>query len=162
MRVRPFETGDTESVAALVAAFRVEMARLRKRSAECDLQAAQRELDDYLSRGCHLFVAHAGGAAIGYIVCRTEGSIVWAEQLYVEPSHRRRGVAGALFAEAEKLAEKRGSDTVYNWVDPENSPIIAFLAKHGYDVLNLVEIRRPRSGETPAGKVRVGRHKFRR
>jgi len=47
---------------------------------------------------------------------------------------------------------------VYNWVHPNNQAILAFLARRGYRVLNLIEIRRPLPGETLAGQVTVGPH----
>jgi hypothetical protein len=35
-----------------------------------------------------------------------------------------------------------GGDTLYNWVLPNNYRSIPFLKKHGYDVLNLIEVRK--------------------
>ena len=70
------------------------------------------------------------------------------------------GIASALYAEAECLAEKLGSSTVYNWVHPNNNIIVAFLKKRGYDVLNLVEVRRARPGERPDKTISVGQDEF--
>lgn len=86
--------------------------------------------------------------------------IVWAESLYVLPAYRRQGIASTLYAEAEKLALALGSDTSYNWVHPNNEPIIRFLQRRGYDTLNLVELRRPRPGEKPSRVISVGEHEF--
>jgi GNAT superfamily N-acetyltransferase len=97
---------------------------------------------------------------VGYLVCRVVGDVVWAESLYVLPAYRRQGIASTLYAEAEKLALALGSDAPYNWVHPNNDPIIQFLQRRGYDVLNLIELRRPRSGEKPSRVICVGEHKF--
>ena len=89
-----------------------------------------------------------------------EEDIVWAESLYVLSEYRRRGIASLLFNKAEKLAEKLGGDTVYNWIHPNNDKIIKFLKKRGYDVLNLIEIRKPRQGEINNQKIKVDKHEF--
>ena len=163
MTVRPAEPDDREQLARLIAAFRVELSGLRGRADEPDLGAAERELAGYESAGFPVFVACGEGKSLaGYLVCRVDGGTVWAESLYVLPKHRRQGRASALYGQAERLADERGSQTVYNWVDPENKAVIEFLCRRGYDVLNLIELRRPRDGEQPTGTVRVGSETFRR
>jgi hypothetical protein len=42
-----------------------------------------------------------------------------------------------------------------------NAAIIAFLRKRGYDVLNLIEVRRKYAGECISGDVMVGSERFR-
>ncbi len=163
MNIRQAVAGDGEALAGLVAGFRAAMGRLRGREARPDVAAGREEIAEYEAKGYPIFVAEAEGSGlVGYIVCRVDGKTVWAESLYVVAEHRRKGVASALYAEAERLAEGLGSETVYNWVDPDNDAIIAFLAGRGYDVLNLVEVRRARAGEKPTKTVAVGRHRFRR
>ncbi len=76
------------------------------------------------------------------------------------PEYRRKGIGTALYEKAEEIAESLGSDTVYNWVHPNNDAIISFLKKRGYGVLNLIELRRKWKGEEPKMKIRVGRHEF--
>jgi hypothetical protein len=65
-----------------------------------------------------------------------------------------------IYKEAEKIAEELGSDTVYNWVHPNNDKIINFLKRKGYDVLNLIEVRKPRPGEQNKHKIKVDKHEF--
>ncbi len=108
------------------------------------MDMAKEELQDYIDNKYPIFIVKdKENKVVGYLVCKVEEDIVWAESLYVLPEYRRRGgIASLLFNEAEKLAEKLGSDTVYNWVHPNNDRIIKFLEKRGYDVLNLIEIRK--------------------
>ena len=80
----------------------------------------------------------------------------------MRPVDRRQGVASALYAQAEQLAQSLGGGTPYNWVDPDNEKIIRFLQKRGYNVLNLIELRRCHPGEEPSKKVQVGDHEFER
>ena len=97
---------------------------------------------------------------VGYLVCRVDDGVVWAESLYVSPAYRRQRIGSSLYAEAERLADELGSEILYNWVDPNNTQIIAFLQKRGYRVLNLIELRRTRPDEEMKGKIRVGPNEF--
>ncbi len=161
MKVRPMLPSDEEKVVDLIAQFRVELASLRGVQREPNLKAAQSELSEYKERHFPIFVAEEENSEIiGYLVCRVDGDVVWAESLFVRPEYRRRGVGSALYEKAEQLAQELGGDAPYNWVHPNNDKIIRFLQKRGYKVLNLIELRRPWPGENPTQKIRVGEHEF--
>ena len=159
--IREYDEADRQSVIQLVAAFRVALSPLRGHEREPDVSAATDELHDYIDKAYPIFVAtNEEVGNIGYLVCKVDGDTLWAESLFVSPEFRRRGVAGMLYDEAEKLAQTRGQETLYNWVHPNNDAIIAFLKKRGYDVLNLIEIRQRRTGEETKATVRVGDHVY--
>ncbi len=160
--IRTFQEKDKEAVIELIANFRVELARLKGIKKEQNLDMAKEELRDYIDNKYPIFIAEdKGNIIVGYLVCKVERDIVWAESLYVLPEYRRRGIASLLFNEAEKVAEKLGGDTVYNWVHPNNDGIIKFLDKRGYNVLNLIEVRKPWKGEINNQKIKVDKHEFR-
>jgi len=160
--VRSAFDGDDEQLVALIAAFRVELAAFKQQESNPNQDAASTELADYRSNRFRLAVAESDeGHVIGFIACRIEDDVVWAESLYVLPEYRRVGVASGLYGYAEGIADELGSDTVYNWVHPNNAAIIAFLRKRGYDVLNLIEVRRKYAGECISGDVMVGSERFR-
>jgi ribosomal protein S18 acetylase RimI-like enzyme len=162
MHIRLYRPTDHTALVALIAAFRVELAALRGAHREPNPAAAAAELQEYLAKEMPVFVAERpSGEIIGYLVCRVDGETVWAESLFVAPADRRQGVAGQLYAQAERLALERGSDTVYNWVHPNNDGIIAFLRQRGYDVLNLIEVRRPLPHETLTATLKAGDHLYR-
>lgn len=161
MQIRPAQTQDTAELQRLIAEFRVALAEVRGRVRDLDLNAAQAELAEYHVKGFPIYVAEAElGELVGYLVCRVEGEVVWAESLYVRLSVRRQGIGTALYAQAEMLAHKLGGDAPYNWVDPDNEKIIRFLQQRGYNVLNLIELRRPYTGEELAHRVQVGDYEF--
>ena len=160
MKIRRAEDADNEQLVRLIAEFRVGLAGLRGKDASPDLAAPAAELDGYRRRQFPIFVAEGEPGLAGYLVCRVDENTVWAESLFVRPEHRRKGVASMLYAEAERLADELGSHTVYNWIHPDNDAIVGFLRKRGYDVLNLVEVRRARPGETLSRELLVGRHRF--
>jgi ribosomal protein S18 acetylase RimI-like enzyme len=161
VRIRPVQTGDEQGLVQLIAEFRVSLAQLRGKAHQANPEAARRELAEYQVRGFPIYVAEGDDAArVGYLVCRVDGDVVWAESLYVSPAYRRQGVASSLYAEAERLAEELGGGTPYNWVDPNNDRAVRFLQKRGYTVLNLIELRRSRPGEEMTQKIRVGEYEF--
>lgn len=147
-------------IAPLIADFRVALKSYKGIRAVPNCAAAAEEAAEYLDAGFPLFAAVEDAHFVGYLVCRVEKPCVWVESIYVEEAGRRRGIASALFAEAEKLAASYGQETVYNYVHPNNDGMIAFLRQHGYTVLNLIEIRKPRTGETLSRKIHVETQEF--
>lgn len=146
--------------APLVAGFRVELKALKGIPSTPSLSQGKAEYLEYLDAGYPIFLAKEGNTLTGYLVCRVEDTTVWVESLYVAPAHRRNGIASALYGRAEQYAQTLGGDTLYNYVHPNNDKIIAFLQKHGYSVLNLIELRRAYPGECPSSKVQVGPYLF--
>jgi ribosomal protein S18 acetylase RimI-like enzyme len=161
MQIRKARTDDQEQLIHLIAEFRVTLAQFRGPTSKPNLDAARRELAEYQSPVYPVFVAESDDSRIvGYLVCRVDGDVVWAEQLFVLPEYRREGVGSALYSEAERLCQEVGGDTLYNWVHPNNDTIISFLQKRGYSVLNLIELRRAWPGEKPEKTIKVGDHEF--
>jgi GNAT superfamily N-acetyltransferase len=162
MSVRQATPRDREALQELVLRFREEVRGYRPPSTRSfSLADAQAEVEEYVGEQYPLFVAEeAEGTILGYLVCRVQDDVVWAEQLYVVPGARRKGIGSALYEQAERLAAEIGSEAPYNWVDSANAPIIRFLKKRGYTVLNLLELRRPRSGEHVERRIKVGEEEF--
>jgi len=158
--VRRAAASDIDGVAALVAKFRVELKGFKGVQSEEDVGAAKAEVEEYAAAGFPIFVFEEASEILGYLVCRVDGSVVWVESLYVLSAHRRKGAASALFDAAQRLAASCGEDTLYNYVHPNNDAMIAFLRRKGYDVLNLIEIRRKREGEELRERIRVGNNVF--
>jgi len=136
---------------------------VRGKDRDPDFEGAREELRTYLEKGYPIYIAETkAGDLVGYLVCRVDGEVVWAESLYVDPAWRRIGIGSRLYAKAEEFAQALGGEWPYNWVDPENKAIIDFLGRRGYDVLNLVELRRSKPGEKGFKSIRVGDHCFNR
>ncbi|NLE70379.1 MAG: GNAT family N-acetyltransferase [Clostridiales bacterium] len=154
------EQQHTALIVPLMAAFRRELRALKGAQTGEDLACAREEFLDCLGRGWTMYCYLAEGVALGYALCRVEGGIVWCEHLYVQPDHRRQGIASALFRQAEALAASLGESMVYNWVHPNNQAIIAFLKKQGYDVLNLIELRKAQPDEQLIPGFVVGENSY--
>ncbi|MBE6831743.1 MAG: GNAT family N-acetyltransferase [Ruminococcaceae bacterium] len=151
---------DEEKIAPLIAQFRVELKQLKGITSKPKIDLAKEEFREYLEAKYPVLVVEKDNELLGYLVCRIDGSVVWAESIFVSESARRSGIASKLYQEAENIARGLGGTTVFNWVHPNNDKIINFLAKRGYNVLNLIEIRKPWENEVFTQKISVGNHKY--
>ena len=145
---------------SLVADFRVALKSYKGIKALPDAEAGESEMKEYIDSDFPCYAAVCDGESVGYIVCRVDAPCVWVESIYAKPEFRRIGVATQLFEKAEELAKSFGEDTVFNYVHPNNHGMIAFLRKHGYTVINLVEIRKPYKDEQLTQTIQVGEHAF--
>ena len=149
-----------DALAEMVALFRVELRSYKGITSRPNMEAGREEMEEYLSAKFPVFAALLNGEYAGYVVCRIDNEVVWVESIFVKEEYRRKGIASALFGKAEEIAASYGDDTVFNYVHPNNHRIIQFLRKHGYTVLNLIEIRKPYKNETLTQTFTIGEHEF--
>ncbi len=149
-----------DSLAEMVALFRVELRSYKGIVSKPNVEAGREEMEEYLAAKFPVFAAVVDGKYAGYVVCRIDSEVVWVESIFVREEYRRCGVASALHNKAEEIAASYGDDTVYNYVHPNNHRMIEFLRKRGYTVLNLIEIRKPYQGERLTQTITVGEHQF--
>jgi GNAT superfamily N-acetyltransferase len=150
-----------DDLTKLLGLNRIALAELRSIKKELDLRAAEEELDYFLGNEFPIYLAiDEMEKILGFIVCKIEDDVVWGELLYVIPEFRRKGIGSALFAKAEGLAEKLGCETLYNWVHPNNFRSIPFLKKRGYNVINLIEVRKKVRSDIITQKIQVGKFEF--
>lgn len=160
MSVIRAEKTDINNISPLIAKFRVELSSYKNIQSEENLEDAKEEFEDYIKADYPIYAYKEGSDYLGYLVCRIDNSVVWVESLFVLKEHRRRGIATALFNTAEELSKSYGNDTLYNYVHPNNDDMITFLGRRGYDVLNLIEIRKKYEGEKVSERIRVRNNVF--
>jgi len=161
MKIRKYLPRDKVQIVHLISQFRVTLAGFKNIKKNINLKDAERELLDFIRAKFPIFVAEGSNGIIeGYMVCKVVDQIIWVESLFVSPEYRRKGIGSALFEHACELASQYGEDTVYNWVHPNNDEMIAFLKFRGYDVLNLIEIRKPYHNEKFSQKIKIGNNEF--
>ncbi len=160
IEIRLIQEDNYSEIGSLVADFRVTLKSYKGITAFPDAAAGAGELKEYIDANFPCFAAVCDGEYVGYIVCRIDDPCVWVESIYAKPEYRRMGIASQLFEKAEELAKSFGEDTVFNYVHPNNHGMIGFLRRHGYTVINLVEIRKPYQGEVLTQTIQVGEHEF--
>lgn len=159
--IRTIQPEDYEDLIQLIAHFRVTMSRFSGRADPYDVEAAEAELAKYDDPCYKVFLAEKEeDTLVGYLVCRISEEKVCAESLFVLPEYRRQGIGTALFEKAESLVQEFDLETVYNQVHPNNDRMIGFLLKRGYNVLNMIEIRRRLNDEIHLQRIKVGKNSF--
>ena len=160
MKIIEIDKNNANYISELVADFRVALKSYKGIKACPNKETAYIEIIEYLDAGFPCFAAISDEKYVGYIVCRIDMSCVWVESIYTLPEYRGKGIASALFEKAEEIGNKLGNDTVFNYVHPNNNRMINFLRKHGYSVLNLIEIRKPHKNEKLSTTIKVGENEF--
>ena len=160
MNIKNVTIANIGAIAPLIAKFRVELLGLKSVQSSEDVESAKEEFESYIKSQYPIYVYQENGEFLGYLVCRVDGDVVWVESLFVLKEHRRRGIAAALFAVAEELAKSHGNDTLYNYVHPNNDGMISFLSNRGYNVLNLIEVRKKYEDEKTTEKIQVRNNFF--
>ncbi len=88
--------------------------------------------------GFSAFVADMGGAVVGMATCSRRvitgwsGPVVFLQDLFVKPAHRRHGIAGALMARVAALAGEIGSPIVELTVRADNVAAQTFYSRAGF------------------------------
>ncbi|MBQ1826441.1 MAG: GNAT family N-acetyltransferase, partial [Erysipelotrichaceae bacterium] len=149
------------AISYMVSDFRIYLASLKGRKIEEDLNEAAREVSGYIKKGYPVFAVAENGKYQGYAVCRIEDDVVWLESIYVRQPERRRRFGSSLLKRAEEIAAEHGNDTLYINIHPNNEPMIGFLHSKGYDVLNLLELRKKTGNEKLESEYQIGDHKYR-
>ena len=86
------------------------------------------------------YVVEDGGAIVATMMVGYEGHRGWINYLAVAESHRRRGLARRLMAEAERALIERGCPKINLQIRATNSAVVAFYASLGYaqdDVISM-------------------------
>jgi len=151
---------DLDAISPLVAKFRVELRKFKEIESKENLELAKEELVEFINAKFPVFICKEGDVCVGYLVCRVQDSVVWVEHLYVLEEYRKKGIASALYGEAEVLNKNLGGDTLYNYVHPNNDAMIGFLNKKGYNVLNLIEVRKKYANEEIKEKIEIRNNFF--
>lgn len=160
MEFREATINDLEGIAPLLAKFRVTLKSFKGIEASEDLVSAREEYKEYLQAKYSFWGCFDGGKFAGYLVCRIDEPTVWVESIFVAKEYRRKGIGKALFKKAEEIAQSYGEESLFIYVHPNNDGMIRFLDKLGYNVLNLIEIRKQYTGEQTTTQLLVGNHQF--
>lgn len=160
MIVVKYEEKYLEKTYRLLALFRVLLRSFKNVKNEADFLSAKEELLSFSKdQQYEIYVCKEEDNVLGYMILKLDG-VVWVEQIFVDPNYRRMGVGSLLYEKAEEVSAKLGSDTLYNYVHPNNEAMINFLKDKGYTVLNLIEIRKPYKKENLNKKYKIGNNEF--
>lgn len=99
------------------------------------------------SPGSLLLIAQAGRQPVGYLLLgiapdsSTEEPTAHLIDLWVDPPHRRRGVATALLHLGERWTAAQGLRKVKLWTGLHHQPVVAFVQKRGFAPAGLIGVK---------------------
>jgi len=137
IRVRQVTAGDAAGLGGLASLF--DAYRVHYGAAAAPQQSRD-WLGEHLSAGRLLgFVADDAGTPAGVAVVAVSPAsqrlaVAWnLRDLYVDPAHRRRGVAGALLDAVREAARSAGAIRVFLQTEDDNAAARALYAAHGFE-----------------------------
>ena len=127
VQVQPLTPGDYD---ALVDLWKQAGLEYRPNGRDSKLSiVVQMSLDPELFLG-----AFQNGRLIGSVIATFDGRRGWVNRLAIVPEERRKGVAKALIARAEKLLRQRGAMIIGAHVERENTASLQFFESCGYNL----------------------------
>ena len=133
-RVRP---ADEETFAPLWVSSRVAVGQT---SEWAERAVREGRLRDALQRGdVRIYAATSGGEQVGFVVVThsplsalADDTAAWIDQIWVEPEHRRTGVARELLQMAARFAEHVGASQLVSCVPAQQKESNRYFARLGF------------------------------
>jgi ribosomal protein S18 acetylase RimI-like enzyme len=131
MNIRPYQPADEDAV---ISVWR-----------QCDLLRSWNDPHKDIHRKLQVrpdlfLVGVADNQVVGTVMVGYDGHRGWINYLAVAPAHRRHGLGRALMAEAERVLRATGCPKVNLQVRGENTVVIDFYRRLGYDVEERVSM----------------------
>jgi ribosomal protein S18 acetylase RimI-like enzyme len=107
--------------------------RPRGRDSKKSIEAQMKATPEYF------IGAFEGQRLIGTVIASDDGRKGWVNRLAIDPEHRRRGIAQALVAEAERILRKNGIKIFSALIMDQNQASKELFKKLGYKELEDVK-----------------------
>jgi len=142
--IREAQTDDLEAIWPLVQAFRDEHGEMLgagiRSTREQAIEEARSNLES-ASAG-YILAFDSGQRVVGFRRWELHEGFYFTRELYVVPDMRRRDVARRLIRFFEQWLLDKGQDIACISTVPANRRMIELARSEGYDVLNMVELRK--------------------
>ena len=135
--LRPYDgTSENAMLRSIIAFFRVHHSQI-------DDTMARENLANWTTEDNELYDILGDGASVGFIRLNWRGpKVCWIEDIFVEESLRRQGIATKAIGLVEEVLQKRGVEGICMDVIPDNIPALRLYHRLGYDRLSIVTVRK--------------------
>jgi len=154
------EASVSDDLLSLILSFRNELNQLNQIQEQPGLFEINEEAKSYFAINREVFLVKKGNITTGFAVLKWEDDIAWLDWMFINNEFRRKGIASFLFDYVESYALKKGSDQLYIWVHPDNDPMLNFLNKKKYNVLNLIEIKKNKNAISKEIKILNNKYNY--
>jgi len=151
VRIRVAMEKDIPQLAQLVCDFWNEHTQLLGGKGNFTFEDGEREVKRYLGMETsgYFLVINDEGKIVGFRRWELHDDFYWTRELYVVPEMRRKGVARALIRHFEKWVLERGQNIACISCIPHNIAMIMLARSEGYDILNMIEMRKNLTDDAP-------------
>jgi ribosomal protein S18 acetylase RimI-like enzyme len=140
LQIRPLTTNDYDQIMQL---YNKSGLHIRPHGRESE-QAINKQIK---ANPEFLIGAFEESQLVGAVIASSDGRKGWINRLAVDPEFRRRGIARALVAEAEKILRKNGINVFCALVMDSNMASKGLFRKLGYEELEDVKYFSKRESE---------------
>ena len=154
--LKPYDgTSEKTVLRSIIAFFQVHHSQV-------DETEAREILVDWTKEDHELYDILGDGVAVGFVHLNWRGAVVcWIEDIFVEESLRRQGIASKAIALVEEALQKRGVEGICMDVVPDNIPALRLYHRLGYDRLSIVTVRKDMQPFVAERRERIGGMDFR-
>ena len=137
INLRPYDgTSEKQMLRSIISFFRVHHSQI-------DDTMARENLANWTTEDNELYDILGDGASVGFIRLNWRGpKVCWIEDIFVEESLRRQGIATKAIGLVEEVLQKRGVEGICMDVIPDNIPALRLYHRLGYDRLSIVTVRK--------------------
>ena len=97
---------------------------------------------------------------MGFTRLRREGTVFWLEDIVISEGKRSSGLGTQFLTSIEEYVKDNDSVSLYIPVYVGNQSAIDFYYKNGYDILNMIEVRKDFKRKSMEKKIDLLGHEF--
>ena len=110
---------------------------------DVSIDDARQNLREWTENDHRLFVILSDSEAVGFIrTHNTSPTVCWIDDIYVDASHRGKGIATEAIRQTESALRESGCISFCMEVIPDNLPAMRLYHRLGYDRLSLITMRK--------------------
>ena len=154
--LKPYDSvSEKTMLCSIIAFFRVHHSQIN------DTEARE-ILASWTKEDSELYDILGDGVSVGFIRLNWRGpKVCWIEDIFVEESLRRQGIASKAIGHVEEILQKRGVEGICMDVVPDNIPALRLYHRLGYDRLSIVTVRKDMQPFTTERREQIGGMDFR-
>lgn len=135
--LKPYDCASEKTMLRFIIAF------FRVHHSQIDDTTARENLANWTKEDSELYNILCDKSSVGFIRLNWRGpKVCWIEDIFVEESMRRQGIASKAIGSVEEILQKRGVEGICMDVVPDNIPALRLYHRLGYDRLSIVTVRK--------------------
>jgi GNAT superfamily N-acetyltransferase len=143
--LRPMREEDRNPVVRMITEFynlhqRLNNSHLRSQQTDRD---SLRRLENWEGKGCEVLCIWCEQGLAGFLTLRYGGqNAACLEKIYVLPEFRKRGTESMALEQLDEMMREKRVMALFVDVIPRNEEALRFYLEHGFDHLNLLQLRK--------------------